>query len=1205
MVTSKFIYDYQELNDIQKEIICNFVTKNENVLVNSGPGTGKTRTIAVLLGFLLLNEHFKLEEILALTFSNKAANELRQRVFSYYNRSFTECNITTFHSFCAKLVRDYFWIAEVSPNFKLLDNFKEALLFYEICKNLSVDDLIANGIKIYKSLISKRSFQNEVLRFISLLKANLVSPKDLLNAINQNKNTSPSLRQKFLELQKIYEIYDSKLKSLNYLDFRDIISLGIKIIEKVDKIGKKFKVIIIDEFQDTDPAQFYLLSLLNLKSNCKVIAIGDPMQCIYRFRGSNPTLMYKQGDYIRSFKARVYNLNLNYRNKYKILNLANMLSTNPLVPAFQINKQEYKEPNQISDNEIKYKGNLIKGNSISQININNNNSSDCYFGEKFSNLDAGIVELHSLPDEFSEARFIADYISNIIINNHPAQYRLSEIAILVRNNYQIDIIAEALRSKKIPYQISADMKFFQSEEVTGIVSIIKAISSQEPERSEFLKRALCSPYFGVDSLWLNDKIVISESISKNRNLLEIIFDLLESYEKKISELSSIEQENYKKLAEVVIKCGLKDLDNIKSKSILEFLYSVFLLHKELLVDLNQKLSRNILLLYKMAYEFSEVWRTLYNKEPSLLEFSKYIDEFLPFYASTLEGDDDVLDYNCVKIMTIHQAKGLEFSVVFVPGLCQSIFPPDTIEDKLLGIEGIKQLKEMLTNLKSQIKFFNPYPENYDELLVDEKRLFYVAITRAKSILILTYPRSIFNEPVLMAPFLSHISSNAYVDKVEHKIYSFFHNDKILSLSDLKVMLSNLPNDDLEKIINHYTYKTIKNYDFTINDKFEFDNNFMNYIRSLMPIQFNINKTDKILLPNNFKFSATSLETYLECPRKFFFRHVIKARPISEIKHPKKLFGRAIHKCIEYIHKKEKELNLWNIENESELLKVITKVWEEVGKIEILELRPILLRSYSARAIECLNNYINAIYIKKQLGNWKDTIGEAYFRFYLKGKYKHICVGVFDRLHFMDDGSILIVDYKLGTEFSSKALYEKALIIDEQQNNRYRLGFKIQSMFYLLAILKGADILIPETLENHKSNANEIKHLEYVANSFGICRDLKVKINNISFINLFLDSGLYKRKIGSFKPGFLRSAALNYSISGRADYLPNWGVQIGANVICEFENLLIELLDKIKEDSTFICNPSENSDTYTCKSNKFGNNFTCEYKTFCQEILEQN
>jgi DNA helicase-2/ATP-dependent DNA helicase PcrA len=440
--------DLKRLNEQQALIIKKF---SRSSLIVAGPGTGKTRTISVLIGDLL-HKGIRLKEILALTFSDKAALELRSRVLEYYPHSFDQCWISTFHSFCARILREQYHLAKVAPDFKLLTGFKEALLMSAICRQQQ-----SQAFSEFGQVLAKRGFQQEVLTFISLLKSNLVTPPDFKAAINDCSELNRRTKSRLEEILNLFVLYEKAREQAGYLDFRDLISLSIKVLQNADiaaSYQKRFKAILVDEFQDTDPAQFLLLSLLKGEnSDIRTAVIGDPKQSIYRFRGADPGMMTANGQFKKRYNARVFPLGLNYRSARQIIETAGRLA--------------WRDK---TDEESR----LVACSS-----------------------EEGFVRLFSARDELEEARLIGRKIASLLVYGEKRKYRPSEIAILVRNNYQIDSVAECLQALHIPFDIAGDMKFFRSEEVIALASLLKSAASSASERNEALQRAFASPLFAI------------------------------------------------------------------------------------------------------------------------------------------------------------------------------------------------------------------------------------------------------------------------------------------------------------------------------------------------------------------------------------------------------------------------------------------------------------------------------------------------------------------------------------------------------------------------------------------------------------------------------------------------------------------------------------------------------------------------------------
>jgi len=466
--------DLKKLNEQQTAIIRKF---NRPSLIVAGPGTGKTRTISVLIGDLL-QKGTRLREILALTFSDKAALELRERVLQYYPHSFDQCWISTFHSFCARILREQYWLVGIKPDFKLLTGFKEALMMSTVCGRQQPEAFAEFG-----KVLCRRGFQQEVLTFISLLKSNLVDVDEFAASIKACQNLSDRTRARIGELLNLFRLYERERALTGYLDFRDLISLSIRVLQNPAIAGTyrdRFKVILVDEFQDTDPAQFLLLCLLKGEDDrVKTAVIGDPRQSIYRFRGADPSMMTANGPFKKRFNARVFPLEMNYRSAQGIVKAAGRL-------AWKNGSQGEGDLKAFSDRQ-------------------------------------GSVRLFKARDELEEARMLARKLAALMVYGGERVYKPSEIAILVRNNYQIDLIAECLQALHVPFEIAGDMKFFRSEEVIALVALLKIAASESgPERNNALQRAFASPVFRLSPLWIQAVLAeLSPSLTM-QNILEKI-----------------------------------------------------------------------------------------------------------------------------------------------------------------------------------------------------------------------------------------------------------------------------------------------------------------------------------------------------------------------------------------------------------------------------------------------------------------------------------------------------------------------------------------------------------------------------------------------------------------------------------------------------------------------------------------------------------
>lgn len=1080
--------DIKRLNSGQKAIIKNL---GKNSLVIAGPGTGKTRTISVLIGDLLRKGH-KLKDILALTFSDKAAEELKSRVLEYYPYSFDQCWISTFHSFCARILRSEYYLVGIKPDFKLLTSFKEALLMSEICKRQD-----KKAFKQFGRVIDKRGFQREALSFITMLKSNLVGPTGLEMAVKSLNNISPRSKERLSELLSLFKLYENELKKCGYLDFRDLISLSVEVFknpEAAKRYRQRFKFILVDEFQDTDPAQFLLLSLLKGNDeNIKTAVIGDPKQSIYRFRGANPAIIAPNGLFKKKYNAKVFALNTNYRSSKAVVAAANKL----------------------------------KWQSKAEVNTKI---------EAFSQNE-GFARLYKASDELEEARIITRKIASLLIYGEERKYKPNEIAVLVRNNYQIDTITECLEALHIKYAIAGNMKFFRSEEVIALASLLKAAlqpeaNQTEAKRTEALRRAFASPIFEIKQSVVQ---AIIAGLTANSSI-ESFFDAIS--EESLKKLTEADEETINKIR--TFEETVKRLISSAEKSIPEVFEILISPITQKLENLFSNEAKNIMLFKNMLADYCEVFAAENSKQPNLKCLMPEFEEWLNYYASTLEQNNEANE-DGVKIMTVHQSKGLEFPVVFVCGLSETVFPAALRENILLETKTIEALKSFFDNDKTrqadflqQVDFFNPNLLNQKEQLEEERRLFYVALTRAKEGIIFSYPAHCGTDPVMKAPFLSELELRAIETGAD---------ERPLTPAEIRTKLSALSEEELKSI-----KPELEQCEKVIPHEIS--------VHGLWPRQFSQPKIDKVVLDDNFVFSASSIQAYADCPRRFFFKHVLAIRNRFDKFNDNLIAGNIWHACLKKLHTLNSAWEAGKTPNEADIEKIIDDIENYDFKNEFALLDFFKKRLVLAELKEGLPRYAAAIFNNEQLPP-RNTIGVEYpFETRIHNRrFK----GRFDRLVNMGGNSVLVVDYKTTSKMlSSDKLFDKAF---SSGTGGVNLSQEIQIPLYM-----------------------------------AVCRQLGYK--NVSAALLYVKEKPYGKNYKEMKKGDLHLAALNLGDTGL-----KYGKPAAENDLSGFLDNLKVILDKIYNDKTFDCCPSSGDDAYSCKK-WFNNKPKCEFLPFCQERLEQ-
>ena len=604
----------EELNNKQKEAVEN---TEGPVLVIAGAGSGKTKVLTHKIAFLIQEKQVKPWNILAITFTNKAANEMKQRVENLLSDSSNDIWMGTFHSICVRILRRYIDRIGFDSSFIIFDTSDQRTLVKDCLKELKVDD----------KLFTDRA----VLSEISNAKNEMLEPKaySVKYANDFRKET----------IGKVYELYQKRLRENNAIDFDDIINYTIKILTEnqdvLEYYTEKFKYVLVDEYQDTNKAQFMLISILASKYG-NITVVGDNDQGIYSFRGADISNIL---NFERDFPGtKIIKLEQNYRCTGNILKAANAV---------------------IKHNETKYDKKLWTENN-----------------------EGNIPCIYSGDDEYDEASYI---IHQIRLLKTEEYFKFSDFAVLYRMNSQSRAIEDILRREDIPYKIIGGLKFYERKEIKDIIAYLRLIFN--PSDNMSLKRIINEPKRGIGKTSLDNIAKISEETGNS------MYDIIKNAEKyglnrvylnSREFIEAIEELRSKKdnmLISDLIKETLKKTGYTKA------------LELENTVEAETRI-QNLDEFLTVAIEFEEE-----SADNTLAEFLEGI---------TLSSDVDNLEdeEESVTLMTLHSAKGLEFPVVFLVGMEEGIFP---------GYKSIGEPKE----------------------LEEERRLFYVGITRAKQYLYLT------------------------------------------------------------------------------------------------------------------------------------------------------------------------------------------------------------------------------------------------------------------------------------------------------------------------------------------------------------------------------------------------------------------------------------------------------------------------------------
>ena len=604
-----------KLNERQKEAV---LTTEGPVLVLAGAGSGKTTVLVNRIAYMISEKHIRPWNILAITFTNKAAREMKDRIERLLGDTAKDMWIGTFHSVCVRILRSCIDLLGYSRDFVIYNTADTKTVMKECLRELDIDE---------------KSFPvRNVLSIISNAKNDLMDAATFENVYKSDYRMSI--------IAKIYYRYQTKLRKNNAVDFDDIILNTVKILsENPDVLSKyqdKFQYILVDEYQDTNNSQYLLINLL-AQANRNLCVVGDDDQSIYKFRGANiGNILNFEDDYSDVQKIT---LDQNYRSTQNILDAANSV---------------------ISNN----KGRM--GKSLWT-----------------SNGDGNKVFVYTGTNEYDEARYIARQIKK----HFDEQGSFSDCAILYRTNAQSRVIEEMLMRESVPYKVLSGLRFYDRKEIKDIIAYLRVVYNPNDDVS--LARIINEPKRKIGNATLEKARNIARE--KETSLYDVIShaDDYPEFKTAIKKLLS-----FSEIIQSLIK--LKDtvtIEDLTGRILNDTGYMPALVME----DTTESKTR-----IENLGEFISVITEFEKNE----ETGNTLGEFLENISlvSDIDGYDENED--SAVLMTIHSAKGLEFPIVFLSGLEEGLFP------------GMRSMES-------------------DDDIEEERRLCYVAITRAKEQLYIT------------------------------------------------------------------------------------------------------------------------------------------------------------------------------------------------------------------------------------------------------------------------------------------------------------------------------------------------------------------------------------------------------------------------------------------------------------------------------------
>ena len=658
------------LKNLNKSQLESTLHKDGPMIIIAGAGSGKTRVLTYKISYLM-TEGIDPFNILALTFTNKAAREMKDRVGQIVGEEARNLWMGTFHSVFARILRIEAHKIGFTSNFTIYDTDDSQKLISRIVKELNLDK---DNYK-YKLMFSR----------ISSMKNNFISAENYFNNEEMLLADKISNRPSF---NQIYTEYVNRCFKAGAMDFDDLLlktnELLTKYPETLAKYQNIFKYILVDEYQDTNHSQYLIIKALSDKFQ-NICVVGDDAQSIYSFRGANINNIL---NFQRDFPdTKIFRLEQNYRSTKNIVNAANSL---------------------IENNQKRLKKNVWTENES---------------GQKIS--------VNKLLTDGEEGRFVASSIYESKMQN---QLINSDFAILYRTNAQSRSFEDALRKKNIPYRVYGGLSFYQRKEIKDVIAYLRLLVNDNDEQA--FKRIINFPIRGIGQTTLN-KISIE---SKKNNVSD--YNFIKNFLKSTKILNSSTKNKLSDFLVMIESLKLK----INS-------FNIFEITKEVLRQ------SGLYNLYKNDESLEGVNR-IQNIEELLNGIKDFVDNdevndksvssFLQNIALATDQDNNENDSNKVSLMTIHLAKGLEFPYVYIVGLEENLFP-----------------SAMNLNSRNELE--------------EERRLFYVALTRAEKKVFLSYVLSRYRWGKLVdsekSRFINEINKEFIQNNINQKFNNILHLEK--------------------------------------------------------------------------------------------------------------------------------------------------------------------------------------------------------------------------------------------------------------------------------------------------------------------------------------------------------------------------------------------------------------------------------------------
>lgn len=919
-------------NKKQQECIDNI---QGQYLVLAGPGTGKTFTLIERIKNML-SQGVEQEKILCLTFTDAAACEMKKRIEEELQVISCDVQIFTYHSFCCEIIDEFSEEFEVPANYRIItDPISKA--FIKEC----IDELQPVYFRTEKN--DPYFYINTIKRRISAIKQNRLTKEQFFKNLKENFDWEPEIRrisekiemvlsgqdkrtkkppyddlekaqkkvEQAKELWHFYELYQNKMEKAKYLDFNDMINLVLDKFEAnqsfLYKIANRYEFVMVDEYQDTNKSQneivFALAKALDSKN---VFVVGDDDQIIYRFQGAKLDTIE---NYLNEFsQTKIICLTENMRSTQPILDAARAVIAQDPLSLMNSGNFKDKDGNPINKDLVAKNPDIIEKTSP--------------------------VRFYKYADIMQEYTEIVNEIEELINSDKcpkdkkTGQKVLSEIAILTRSNAEVQEFADMLKSRNIQYELKDGKNIFSITAVNVLYFYIQFLINPEMHSWRIFQLLPAQP-FGICP---KDYQILHEEVSKEKTFIEVL--------RKTDWNNFQEPEKLKNFLKTFDYLSeYKSKENIKN-TILEIGAKTGIFDYYLNTDINKCESiAGLKQFIDEAAGFSEIYKT------------SFLEEFYTYLKSIIEDEETIktekspVPMNAVQLCTYHSSKGREFEYVYMPTL-----------DSYKWESSSKTLKPEIPLAREEYKTDNEIKEKIKPS--DLTKLMYVAMTRAKHTLRMSYPETINKKPRKPTKFITSIQ-----DLLQKEEQPFEYDEQ-----------------------SYWTQVS----NTLIKREYDYKKDFSNFIDTKL--------ADRA-------FSASSVNRYLACPRMYLYNDILKLTPKDG--NPNFLsYGTAIHKACEEAFKFLKENK--TPPTKEDLIKWFKDEFSTLP-MESYEQR----KNFEGRGINSLSNYYcqiantasNCLYSQEEKIHYTFEDGTKFY-------------GIIDRIDKNEDGTYSIYDYKTGNNKNS-------------------------------------------------------------------------------------------------------------------------------------------------------------------------------------------